>query len=90
MIDPRSHQCNRPRSLVIRRGVQWSVTSNGVETTDLQVPHVVIAAADLDRIDDILDGTYATLLPRGAEWLDEGEFQVMLEHAKDLHQRRPR
>ena len=70
--------------------MQWSVTSNGVETTDLRVPHVVIAATDLDRIDDILEGTYGPLLPRSAEWLDEGELQVMLDLAKDVHQRTPR
>lgn len=85
MIDQRAYQCNRRRSLVLWRGGQWSVTSNGLETTDRSVPHLVIPPKDFDREHDILNGRYAPALPISADWFNRGEFEIALANARALH-----
>lgn len=88
VIDQRAYQCNRRRSLVLWRGGQWSVTSNGIETTDASVPHVVIPLRDFDRMQDILDGRYSPLLPHNASWFDRGDFHSVMAQAKIMLQSR--
>lgn len=86
MIDARSLQCFRGRSLILWRGQQWSVTNKGVETTDPSVPHVVIPPADMNRIDCIVDGRYSPLLTKNAAWFDADELALMIERARAFHQ----
>jgi hypothetical protein len=87
MLDPRSVQSTRGRSLILWRGRQWSVTNNGVETTDPDVPHIIIPPEHLDRVGQVVDGSYSPLLPRGAKWFDIKEFNVIIERARVIHNR---
>lgn len=85
MVDPRSNQCTRGRSLILWRGKQWSVTNNGVETTDPHVPHIIIPPEHLDRVQQVIDGSYSPLLPRGAAWFDLDDLVVVIGQAKLMH-----
>ena len=85
MLDPRSVQSTRERSLIVWRGRQWSVTSKGVETTDPEVPHIIVTPEHFERLDQIVGGSFSPLLPRGAKWLDAEEFAEMVELAKIIH-----
>jgi hypothetical protein len=87
MIDPRSIQSSRGRSLILWQGKQWSVTNNGVETTDPSVPHIIIPPEHLDRVEQVIDGNYSPLLPHGAEWFDIQEFIVIIDRASVIHHR---
>ena len=67
------------------RGQQWSVTSNGIETTDAGLPHVVIPLQDFEKEHDILNGQYASFRPRNAGWFDRQAFQAAMAMARLLH-----
>ncbi len=67
-MDPRSIQSTRGRSLVLWRGRQWSVSNNGVETTDPGIPHIIVSLEHLDWVDQIIDGCCSPLLSRGTAW----------------------
>lgn len=86
-MDPRSIQSTRGRSLILWRGRQWSVTNNGVETTDPGIPHIIVPLEHLDRVDQIIDGCYSPLLSRGTTWFDIEEFIVMVDRARTIHYR---
>ena len=87
MTNAHSMQCTRGRSLVLWRGHQWSVTNRGVETTDPNVPHVIIPPEQMDRVDRVIDGQYSPLLPRSAKWFDADELVVMVDRARMIHHR---
>ena len=87
VIDQRAYQCNHRRSLVLWRGKQWSVTSNGIETSDASIPHVVIPSHDFDRMQDILDGHYSPMLPGNASWFDRRDFTTVMAQARIMLQR---
>ena len=87
MIDARSMQCTRGRSLVLWRGRQWSVTNRGLETTDPDTPHIIIAPEQIGQIERAIETDNHPLLPRHASWLDTDDLCFAVARARVIHHR---